>query len=128
MLTGILLNGCNVHKGNYADLPISPNAKMKEINWSDVKWTEGLWAEKFDLCRREIIPAVFNGLMSPGNSEHQVVYSEDSAGWNDLLYRKLIPQNNNIPETGSLDITLIPYYAWANRGPAYMTVWIPLAR
>jgi DUF1680 family protein len=24
--------------------------------------------------------------------------------------------------------TLIPYYAWANRGPAAMAVWLPAAR
>jgi DUF1680 family protein len=29
------------------------------------------------------------------------------------------------PEAGSRQITLIPYYAWANRGPAEMTLWIP---
>jgi len=23
------------------------------------------------------------------------------------------------------DFTAIPYYAWANRGPGEMTVWIP---
>jgi hypothetical protein len=25
-----------------------------------------------------------------------------------------------------VELKLIPYYAWANRGPASMTVWIPL--
>ncbi|MDI6828795.1 MAG: hypothetical protein QME62_09955, partial [Armatimonadota bacterium] len=24
------------------------------------------------------------------------------------------------------DLTLIPYYAWANRGPSHMEVWIPV--
>jgi DUF1680 family protein len=24
-------------------------------------------------------------------------------------------------------LRLVPYYAWANRGPSEMTVWIPLA-
>jgi hypothetical protein len=39
-----------------------------------------------------------------------------------LLYRAL--------PTGAIDrisVRLIPYYAWANRGPSEMTVWIPLA-
>ena len=27
-----------------------------------------------------------------------------------------------------VDITLIPYFAWANRGPSFMEVWIPLVR
>jgi DUF1680 family protein len=70
ILLSFYLNSCSVKSGSTADLPKSPNAKMKEINWADVKWTEGFWADKFDLCRREIIPAVYNGLMSPENSEH----------------------------------------------------------
>jgi DUF1680 family protein len=27
-----------------------------------------------------------------------------------------------------LDLRLIPYYAWGNRGPSEMTVWMPLRR
>lgn len=27
-----------------------------------------------------------------------------------------------------VDITLIPYYAWANRGPSHMAVWLPLRK
>jgi len=29
--------------------------------------------------------------------------------------------------TGRVSVRLIPYYAWANRGPSEMTVWIPLS-
>jgi DUF1680 family protein len=31
------------------------------------------------------------------------------------------------PQIGEAEATLIPYYAWANRGLSRMTVWIPLA-
>ena len=49
--------------------------------------------------------------------------------WNeDELYRPIIFKSESLPETGSVEIELIPYYAWANRGLAYMDVWIPLAR
>ncbi len=37
------------------------------------------------------------------------------------LYRTLEPAS------GEVDLRLIPYYAWANRGVSYMTVWLPLA-
>lgn len=33
--------------------------------------------------------------------------------------------NSDALLTGSQTVTAIPYYAWANRGPAEMTVWIP---
>lgn len=32
------------------------------------------------------------------------------------------------PATEPVDLTLIPYYAWANRGPSAMQVWMPSAR
>jgi DUF1680 family protein len=51
-----------------------------------------------------------------------------TSGWTNALYRKLTPRQLKPPETSTLDITLIPYFAWANRGPSLMEVWIPLAR
>ncbi len=41
--------------------------------------------------------------------------------WDDTLYRTVSPQKGR-----TVDIRLIPYYAWANRGPSEMTVWMPL--
>lgn len=42
--------------------------------------------------------------------------------WKECLYR---PIN---AEVKSVDIRLIPYYAWGNRGKGEMTVWMPLSR
>ncbi|MEU7745053.1 beta-L-arabinofuranosidase domain-containing protein [Nonomuraea sp. NPDC049158] len=36
------------------------------------------------------------------------------------------PYGQPLPSARSTDITLIPYYAWANRGPHAMRVWIPV--
>ena len=44
------------------------------------------------------------------------------------LYRPLVPRHWDLPQEGRVDIEFIPYYAWANRGLAYMDVWLPLAR
>jgi DUF1680 family protein len=41
--------------------------------------------------------------------------------WNDVLYRRLPRQ-----KPAQVDIQLIPYYAWGNRGDSEMTVWMPL--
>jgi len=46
----------------------------------------------------------------------------------DTLYRTFQPRDLEAPEEDTLPVTLIPYYAWANRGLSYMEVWIPLAR
>ncbi len=50
------------------------------------------------------------------------------ADWGDLLYRPLKPPALKPPKGGTVEIMLIPYYAWANRGLSLMEVWIPLAR
>jgi hypothetical protein len=44
-------------------------------------------------------------------------------GWQNQLYRELQPV-----ATTSFNLRLIPYALWANRGPAEMSVWLPLAR
>ena len=50
--------------------------------------------------------------------------AEAAAGeWGDQLYRTFKPT-----EPKSIDLKLIPYYSWANRGKSEMTVWLPLGR
>ena len=46
----------------------------------------------------------------------------------DRLYRPFTPRVLRHPDEGILEISLIPYYAWANRGLSMMEVWIPLPR
>jgi DUF1680 family protein len=41
------------------------------------------------------------------------------------LYR---PAGSFSPSWRDVEVTLIPYYAWANRGPSQMVVWMPHAR
>ena len=53
---------------------------------------------------------------------------KDNRDWQDVLYRPLLGRKLAKPEGGLVPVTLIPYYAWANRGEAYMQVWTPLAR
>ncbi len=43
--------------------------------------------------------------------------------WQNQLYRELQPVR-----TTPFKVRLIPYALWANRGPAEMSVWLPLAR
>lgn len=45
------------------------------------------------------------------------------------LYCPVKHNESNFKEVqGSVDIALIPYYAWVNRGLAFLDLWIPLAR
>jgi len=42
--------------------------------------------------------------------------------WQDTLYRSLTTER--LPQQ-AVKLTAVPYYAWANRGPGTMRVWIP---
>jgi DUF1680 family protein len=44
-----------------------------------------------------------------------------SPAWNDGLYRP-----RQAPAETAVRTRLIPYYAWSNRGPSEMSVWLPL--
>ena len=47
----------------------------------------------------------------------------NDSSWGDKLYRELLHH-----QPKAVDIRLIPYYAWDNRGESEMTVWMPLGR
>ena len=44
-----------------------------------------------------------------------------AGGWTDRLYRRRSSEGDRM-----IDVKLIPYYAWANRGVSQMTVWLPV--
>ncbi|MDE6764878.1 MAG: glycoside hydrolase family 127 protein, partial [Duncaniella sp.] len=46
----------------------------------------------------------------------------DGGDWTGKLYRPVTTPDKKVK------VTLIPYYAWGNRGNAEMSVWIPLSR
>ena len=42
----------------------------------------------------------------------------DESGWENSLYR------SGPPSSKSIDLTAIPYYAWDNRAPGEMRIWL----
>jgi len=67
------------------------------------------------------------GLRASGDAEPVLPAGPE---WEGRLYRP-VPcdaRPSALPKGAALDVTLIPYYAWANRGPSQMAVWLPLAR
>jgi DUF1680 family protein len=46
----------------------SPHVKIRAVDHDAVRWTEGFWAERFDLCRRTIVPNLHRVMMMPANS------------------------------------------------------------
>ena len=53
--------------------------------------------------------------------EGEAVYREEDP-WDGVLYRDLATARAR-----PFPIRLVPYYAWANRGPQEMSVWLPLS-
>lgn len=60
--------------------------------------------------------------------ETQASISSRNANWTNQLYRRFESHSLNGREIGTVDIELIPYFAWVNRGMSWMEAWIPLAR
>jgi len=48
----------------------------------------------------------------------------DGSGWNGELY---LPVGEASASRRQIPLRFIPYYAWANRAPGPMRVWVPLA-
>jgi len=58
---------------------VSPNAKMSGVEVHEVKWTEGFWAEKVDLCKRATLPSVEAALLDDHNGA-QLINFKIAAG------------------------------------------------
>ena len=48
------------------------------------------------------------------------VVEKRTISWDNALYRPLPPDDER-----EIKVRFIPYYAWANRTPSEMTVWLP---
>jgi DUF1680 family protein len=48
---------------------VSPQATLRGVEVEAVKWTEGFWANKFELCRSAMLPSVEAALLDERNSE-----------------------------------------------------------
>jgi DUF1680 family protein len=46
----------------------SPHVKFRNLDLDAVRWNEGFWAERFELCRKVTIPAMLAVLQKPDNS------------------------------------------------------------
>ena len=71
--------------------------------------------------RRAWQPDLLDGVAVVRGSGYEI----DRTAWEGRLYRPL--RRRRTHEAGPVPLTAIPVYAWANRGPNAMKVWIPRA-
>jgi uncharacterized protein len=53
----------NAQERAYINVSKSPYVKVKSLDMGNVKWTDGFWKERFDLCQANVIPAQWNNFM-----------------------------------------------------------------
>ncbi len=46
---------------------LSPHAQFQPVGLKDVYWTEGFWAERFQLCHKIVLPKMKEALLDPEN-------------------------------------------------------------
>ncbi|MGQ1910853.1 glycoside hydrolase family 127 protein [Marinifilum sp. RC60d5] len=56
----------------------SPNVKLKSINMGDCVWTDGFWAERFDVCEHHMVP--YMGKLLCGDVGHALNNFKIAAG------------------------------------------------
>ncbi len=57
--TVLLLNRVAAVEPGVADDRLSPDAQVRSVGLDEARWTQGLWAERFALCRQRMIPAMW---------------------------------------------------------------------
>ena len=60
-----LVTGRWCNAGGLADTSASRHVKLRSVDIKDVRWTEGFWNDRFDWCRRVVIPNMQRLLEDP---------------------------------------------------------------
>jgi uncharacterized protein len=78
-----------------ADLPLSgrailgnsasPHARLKALDLDDVRWTGGFWAERFDVVRNNMLPAIWHALADPNNGAQYASFLKAAGRGGDAL-------------------------------------------
>lgn len=57
----------------------SPNARLQSIDFGDVTWTSGFWADRFSVCRSSMVPTLWKNY-TDANLSHSFKNFEIAAG------------------------------------------------
>jgi DUF1680 family protein len=51
--------------GGITNTSASPHAELRSVDVGDVQWTDGFWAQRFDVCHKTMIPNMWRLLKDP---------------------------------------------------------------
>lgn len=71
--------GISAQEKSLVDTSHSPFAKLRAVNMTDVKWTDGFWAERFHVCEHSMVPHMMDMYMNDSIS-HGFANFEIAAG------------------------------------------------
>jgi DUF1680 family protein len=92
---------------------LESNDLPQGVRVSDVRLDRaGKFSERFDKALGGVVVIEGKALAVPS-----------PANWSGQLYRELDPT-----PTREIDVKLVPYFAWGNRGDSEMSVWLPLGK
>jgi uncharacterized protein len=69
----------------------STYAKLESVNMGDVRWTEGFWADRFQVCRDSMVPNMWHLYTDP-NISHAYKNFEIAAGLDTGSFKGSIAQ------------------------------------
>ena len=58
LILGAVGNGALAGGQGAVDTSKSPHVKLRSLPTGDVKWTDGFWKERFELCADHMIPTM----------------------------------------------------------------------
>ena len=56
MIAAILFSTNILAQNGLVNTTQSPHAKLRSVGMSDVQWTKGFWADRFEVCRDSMVP------------------------------------------------------------------------
>ncbi|MHC4434292.1 MAG: glycoside hydrolase family 127 protein, partial [Planctomycetota bacterium] len=62
---GLGCDGAKATDGGITNTLASPHARLHAVDIGAVQWTDGFWADRFDVCRTAMIPNMWNLLEDP---------------------------------------------------------------
>lgn len=66
----MLVSSVRAGGSGLVDTGAAPHALVRSVGLEEVRWTRGFWAERFEMCRRQMIPAMWRLMEGTNYSQY----------------------------------------------------------